>query len=128
KISREIHDGPAQMLANILLRSELISRAYQKGTTADAIEELKSVRSMIRTSLYEVRRIIYDLRPMALDDLGLVPTMKKYIMNTADYNNIDIEFITIGKKKRLHQKYEIALFRLMQESLQNAIKHAEASF
>lgn len=128
KISREIHDGPAQMLANILLRSELINKAYQKGNTDDAINELKSVRSMIKTSLHEVRRIIYDLRPMALDDLGLVPTMKKYIRSTAEYNQMDIEFITIGKNERLHQKYEIALFRLMQESLQNAINHAEASF
>src|SRR5699024_6363395 len=127
KISREIHDGPAQMLANILLRSELVDRTFRDGTVNEALSEIKSVRKMIRSSLYEVRRIIYDLRPMALDDLGLIPTIKKYTSTVADYNDIEIEFTTIGQEKRLHQEYEIAFFRLMQEALQNAVKHAEAS-
>src|SRR5699024_5330094 len=84
KISREIHDGPAQMLANILLRSELVDRTFRDGTVNEALSEIKSVRKMIRSSLYEVRRIIYDLRPMALDDLGLIPTIKKYTSTVAD--------------------------------------------
>ncbi|HLR62363.1 MAG TPA: sensor histidine kinase [Lentibacillus sp.] len=127
KISREIHDGPAQMLANILLRSELVDRTFREGSADEALCEIRSVRKMIRSSLYEVRRIIYDLRPMALDDLGLIPTMKKYAATVADYNDIEIDFTTPGLEKRLEQKYEIAFFRLMQEALQNAIKHAEAS-
>ena len=127
KISREIHDGPAQSLANILLRSELIERMYLKGEVSKAMDEMKSIRGMIRSSLVEVRRIIYDLRPMALDDLGLVPTIKKYISTTSEYNNIKIDFVIVGTEKRLNSKYEIAFFRLMQEALQNAIKHAEAS-
>ncbi|SFA88078.1 two-component system, NarL family, sensor histidine kinase DegS [Lentibacillus halodurans] len=127
KISREIHDGPAQMLANILLRSELVDRTFREGTVDEAVCEIKSVRKMIRSSLYEVRRIIYDLRPMALDDLGLIPTIKKYVATVADYNDIDIEFTSVGKEERVNQKYEIAFFRLMQEALQNAVKHAEAS-
>ncbi|AXI10027.1 histidine kinase [Oceanobacillus zhaokaii] len=126
KISREIHDGPAQMLANILLRSELVERSYRQGAVEEALAEIRSVRKMIRSSLYEVRRIIYDLRPMALDDLGLVPTIKKYIANIADYNNMKIDFTVLGEETRLNQKYEVAFFRLVQESVQNAIKHAEA--
>lgn len=125
KLSREIHDGPAQMLANILLRSEIVERTMQEHSIEAAIAEIHSVREMIRSSLYEVRRIIYDLRPMALDDLGLIPTMRKYIDNLADYHQIDIEFIVLGEEKRLQQKYEVALFRLMQESVQNAVKHAQ---
>src|SRR5690625_2498098 len=128
RISREIHDGPAQMLANILLRSEIVDRAFREGGGEKASTEIKSVRKMIRSSLYEVRRIIYDLRPMALDDLGLVPTIKKYIATMRSYSEkTDIEFLSIGTEKRLYQKYEIALFRLVQEALQNAIRHAEAS-
>ncbi len=127
KISREIHDGPAQMLANILLRSEIVERTIRNGSMDEAISEIKSVRKMVRSSLYEVRRIIYDLRPMALDDLGLVPTMKKYVDSISDYNNIPTEFSIIGEEKRLNSKYEVAFFRLMQESIQNAIKHSEAS-
>ncbi|WP_077328064.1 sensor histidine kinase [Virgibacillus siamensis] len=127
KISREIHDGPAQMLANILLRSELVDRTFRNGTVDEALKEIRSVRKMIRSSLYEVRRIIYDLRPMALDDLGLVPTIKKYIATIGDYNDSEIAFSSVGEEKRLNQKYEIAFFRLVQESVQNAIKHADAT-
>ncbi|MFC4023864.1 sensor histidine kinase [Oceanobacillus longus] len=127
KISREIHDGPAQMLANILLRSELMERTVKSGSVDQAIAEIRSVREMVRSSLYEVRRIIYDLRPMALDDLGLVPTIKKYVDNISDYNKITIDFTVFGEERRLNQKYEIAFFRLMQESIQNAIKHSAAS-
>src|SRR5699024_3495025 len=127
KISREIHDGPAQMLANILLRSELVDRIFREGSTDDALKEIKSVRAMIRSSLYEVRRIIYDLRPMALDDLGLVPTIKKYLGTVEDDHGVKTEFITLGTEKRLSQKYEIAIFRLVQEGVQNTIKHAKAT-
>ncbi|QDP41289.1 sensor histidine kinase [Radiobacillus deserti] len=127
RLSREMHDGPAQMLANILLRSELIDRTFRERSPEEALEEIKDMRKMVRSSLYEVRRIIYDLRPMALDDLGLIPTMKKYLANMSEYNKIDIEFTTHGKERRFNSKYEVALFRLVQESVQNAIKHAEAS-
>ena len=127
RISREIHDGPAQMLANILLRSELIDRAIREQTIDQALDEIQSIRKMLKSSLREVRRIIYDLRPMALDDLGLIPTIKKYVANNAEYTNIDIEFISLGEEKRLEQEYEVTLFRVMQESLQNAIKHSDSS-
>ncbi|MGM8212543.1 sensor histidine kinase [Virgibacillus sp. W0430] len=127
KISREIHDGPAQMLANILLRSEIVDLAFREGSIEKALQEIQSVRKTIRSSLYEVRRIIYDLRPMALDDLGLIPTLKKYISTISEYHKMDIDFISLGEEKRLHQKYEVAFFRLVQESLQNAIKHAKAT-
>jgi len=127
RISREIHDGPAQMLANILLRSELVDRAVREQTVDQALKEIQSIRKMLRSSLREVRRIIYDLRPMALDDLGIVPTIRKYVTTTAEYTNLDIEFITLGDEKRLEQEYEVTLFRVMQESLQNAIKHSEGS-
>ncbi|GGA67117.1 sensor histidine kinase [Ornithinibacillus halotolerans] len=127
RISREIHDGPAQMLANILLRSELVDRTFREGSPEDALEEIRNVRKMVRSSLYEVRRIIYDLRPMALDDLGLIPTIKKYASTTSDYHNVNIEFTSMGELDRINQRYEIALFRLAQEAIQNAIKHAEAT-
>ncbi|MHA6252376.1 sensor histidine kinase [Oceanobacillus sp. CAU 1775] len=127
RLSREIHDGPAQMLANILLRSEIIERTLKEKSTEIAIEELRKTREMVRSSLYEVRRIIYDLRPMALDDLGLIPTIKKYIDNLSDFHKISIDFVVLGEDKRLQSKYEVALFRLLQESVQNAVKHADPS-
>ncbi|WP_332695425.1 sensor histidine kinase [Halalkalibacter lacteus] len=124
KLSREIHDGPAQTMANVLLRSELIERIYQEKGIEDALNEIRDLRKMVKSSLVEVRRIIYDLRPMALDDLGLIPTLAKYLKTFEERTQISIVFRHIGKETRLPQQFGIALFRLVQESVQNAYKHA----
>lgn len=127
RISREIHDGPAQLLANVLIRSDLAVKVHKEQGADQAFQEIRSLKEMIRGALYEVRRIIYDLRPMALDDLGLIPTLKKYLETMEDYHeNVKITFSHLGEEKRLSTKYEVALFRLIQESINNAIKHAEA--
>nr|WP_285806182.1 sensor histidine kinase [Rossellomorea marisflavi] len=128
RVSREIHDGPAQMMANVLIRSDLIERVFREKTTDDAIKEIRDLKRMVRSALYEVRRIIYDLRPMALDDLGLVPTLKKYLSTIEEYNDkTSIQFINMGLDIRLPPKFEVALFRMVQESVQNSLKHAEAT-
>lgn len=127
RISREIHDGPAQSLANILIRSEIVDLSFREGNIEQAIEEMNAIRENIRASLQEVRRIIYDLRPMALDDLGLFPTIKKHISTVSQHNDIEIELLVLGDEKRLPPNYEVAIFRLIQEALQNAIKHANAT-
>ena len=126
RLSREIHDGPAQMLANILIRSEIVDLAFREGDAEQALKEIKSIRGNIRTSLQEVRRIIYDLRPMALDDLGLFPTIRKHVATMSEYHNIMIDLKLLGDERRLDPAYEVAIFRLVQEALQNAIKHAQA--
>lgn len=127
KISREIHDGPAQMLANVLIRADIVDKTYRERSPEEALVEIKSMRQMVRQSLYEVRRIIYDLRPMALDDLGLVPTMRKYLQTLSEYHELEIQFQEQSNQERLEEKYEVAIFRLTQEAVQNAIKHAEAT-
>ncbi|MED3913828.1 sensor histidine kinase [Priestia megaterium] len=129
RLSREIHDGLAQMLANVMMRSELIDRIYRERSAKEAMEEIRDLRKMVRSALYEVRRIIYDLRPMALDDLGLIPTLRKYLDTIEDYNEGKprITFISIGQEKRTASKLEVALFRLVQEAVTNALKHADAT-
>lgn len=127
RLSREIHDGPAQMMANVMMRSDLIERIYRERGGDEALGEIRSLKKMVRNALYEVRRIIYDLRPMALDDLGLVPTLKKYLQTIEEYHkDTKIQFINIGEDRRLSSNYEVALFRLIQESVQNALKHAKS--
>ncbi|MBM4760881.1 sensor histidine kinase [Bacillus sp. B15-48] len=128
RLSREIHDGPAQMLANVMMRSDLIEKIHKERSGEEAMTEIRNLKVMVRSALYEVRRIIYDLRPMALDDLGLVPTLRKYLQTIEDYHKTTkIIFSNIGMDNRLPAKYEVALFRLIQESVQNAFKHAEAN-
>ena len=129
RVSREIHDGPAQMLANVMMRSELIERIFRDRGTEDGFQEIKNLRQNVRNALYEVRRIIYDLRPMALDDLGLIPTLRKYLYTTEEYNGkVKIHFQCIGdtENKRLAPQFEVALFRLAQEAVTNALKHSES--
>ncbi|WP_042462498.1 sensor histidine kinase [Neobacillus dielmonensis] len=127
RLSREIHDGPAQMLANVIVRSDLVERVFREKGPEEGFSEISSFKKMVRAALYEVRRIIYDLRPMALDDLGLVPTLRKYLQTIEEYHNqSEIIFINSGLECRLPAKYEVALFRLIQESVQNALKHAKA--
>lgn len=128
RLSREIHDGPAQMMANVLLRSDLIERTYREKGAEPAFREISSLKEMVRHALTEVRRIIYDLRPMALDDLGLVPTLRKYLETTEEYNpETSISFDSHGTERRLPSSYETSIFRLVQESVSNAIRHGKAT-
>jgi two-component system sensor histidine kinase DegS len=126
RLSREIHDGPAQMLANVLLRTDLINITYEQRGGDEAMKEIIELKDMVRNALSEVRRIIYDLRPMALDDLGLVPTLRKYLSTIEEYNPTSIiNFQSYGEEQRLHTNFEVAIFRLIQESLTNGLKHGK---
>lgn len=128
KLSREIHDGPAQMMANVLMRTDLIERTYREKGVEAAMKEIVDLKSTVREALSEVRRIIYDLRPMALDDLGIVPTLKKYLLTLMEYNKgVDINFQSYNNEIRLPSKYEVAIFRLVQECVNNSLKHAKPS-
>lgn len=127
RLSREIHDGPAQMMANVMLRSDLIEKIFRERGADEAMTEIRNLKKMVRDALYEVRHIIYDLRPMALDDLGLIPALRKYMQTTEEYFNTSrIRLVCFGEERRLPAKYEVSFFRLIQESVQNAMKHAEA--
>ena len=128
RLSREIHDGPAQLMANVSLRAGYIEQIHAKDPTFNLAKELKELKELTRDALKEVRHIIFDLRPMALDDLGLVPTLEKYLSKTQKhYQKTEIHYTNFGKPSRLESNYEAALFRLVQESVANALKHANAT-
>ena len=128
RLSREIHDGPAQLMANVSLRAGYIEQIHAKDPTFNLAKELKELKELTRDALKEVRHIIYDLRPMVLDDLGLVPTLEKYLSKTQEYcQKTMIHYTNIGEPSRLESSYEAALFRLVQESVANGLKHAKAT-
>jgi len=124
KIARELHDGPAQSLANIVMRLSLIERLWEQDQEW-VKREISALTSMVRDNITEVRRVIFDLRPMALDDLGLVPAMRRYLADYRDKHGLDVHFLFFGEERRLPLPVEVALFRLTQEALSNVRKHAE---
>lgn len=124
RISREIHDGPAQLLANLVLRTEIVERMITKQDFKMVQDEIIDLKGQVRSSLEEMRKVIFNLRPMALDDLGLIPTLRKYVHDFEEKTKIRTTFETRGKEHRMTSPMEAAIFRLVQEALNNAAKHA----
>lgn len=125
RVAREIHDGPAQAMANIVMRAEVCERMLLIKPDKVA-EELQELKRLIRLSLQDLRKVIFDLRPMALDDLGVVPTLKRYLADFQEENKINTEFVFRGQEQRLTSSLEVAIFRTVQEALTNIVKHAAA--
>jgi two-component system sensor histidine kinase DegS len=127
RISREIHDGPAQAMANIAIRSELLERIALKNMD-NFKTEVKEFKEIVRSSITEIRSIIHNLRPMALDDLGFLPAVEQYIEIYKEKTGLNIALVICDTyKKRIESSLEIALYRTVQESLTNIKKHAEAT-
>ena len=123
RVARDIHDGPAQTLANIVLRLEIAEKLLEIDQRR-VKQELNDLKNLVRSNLQDIRRIIFDLRPMALDDLGLVPALAKYFDNFQASHGIKVNFKVNGREKRLLPSLEIAVFRLIQEGMTNVAKHS----
>jgi len=128
RIAREIHDGLAQSLANVILRTEIAERLV--GTEQDDLVKMEIVdlKGQVRSSLEEVRKMIFNLRPMALDDLGLIPALRKFSQDFEEKYRIRTKFVLHGKETRLPSALEVAVYRFVQEAFTNVQKHAQASF
>lgn len=127
RIARDMHDGPAQAMSNVVLKAEICEKMAEIDM-AKAIIELKSLKDVVRSCLKDVRRVIYDLRPMSIDDLGLKPTLQKYIESYSQQNAIRIELKIMGEDSRIKDKNIIlTIFRVVQECLNNIRKHAHAT-
>ncbi|MEB3102333.1 sensor histidine kinase [Ferviditalea candida] len=128
RIAREIHDGVAQSLANVVLRAEIAERMIDKREFDVVKEEINDLKGQVRSGLEEIRKIMFNLRPMALDDLGLIPTLRKYTQDFEEKTKIRTRFDMIGTEKRLPSAMEVAIYRLVQEAFSNAAKHSKATF
>lgn len=126
RVSREIHDGPAQAMANIVFRAEVCERLVDVDMVR-AKKELVDLREQVRLCLKETRKIIFDLRPMTLDDLGLIPTVKRFLDSAKERSGIIPAVRVLGEERRLDSYVEVGLFRTIQEAVNNVEKHAQAS-
>jgi len=125
RIARQVHDGPAQAMANVVLQSEISERLFGVDPNRSRTE-LAALRTMVNKTLQELRGFIFELRPMILDDLGLVPTMRRYVQTLIDKHGAKIDFSSTGRDRRLPSDDEVAIFRLIQDSLVERIEKASA--
>jgi len=126
RVARDIHDGPAQMMSNVVLKAEICERLIDADPDK-ARMELQNLKKIMRDSLQDVRKIIYNLRPMSLDDLGLVPTLQRYVLTFQEETGISVSFITKGSQPELKPVISLTVFRIVQEALNNVVKHAKAN-
>lgn len=125
RIARQVHDGPAQAMANVALQSEIGERLFAVDPQRSRAE-LASLRETVNRTLQELRGFIFELRPMILDDLGLVPTLRRYFQTLMDKHGITLELTSSGRDRRLPADDEVAVFRLIQDSLSERIERAGA--
>lgn len=126
RVAREIHDGPAQLMSNVVLKAEICERMIDVDLEK-AREELRNLKKIVRNSLQDVRKIIYNLRPMSLDDLGLVPTLQRYVLTYQEESGIAVSFQTRGVDNEIKPVISLTVFRIVQEALNNVTKHARAN-
>jgi two-component system sensor histidine kinase DegS len=126
RLSRAMHDGPAQSMTNFILQSEICQRLFETDA-ARARTELVALKGAATDTFQQIRDFIFELRPMMLDDLGLVPTVRRYAERFREKHGLAIEVSIVGKDRRLEPHVEITVFRIVQELLNNVRDHAQAS-
>ena len=126
RLARQIHDGPAQSLTNFILQAEICQRLFDRNPER-AAEELANLKETASITFQKVRDFIFDLRPMMLDDLGVVPTVRRYVNSFKEKNDIEANLEIIGEERRLENHREVMLFRSVQELMGHARDHASAT-
>jgi two-component system sensor histidine kinase DegS len=126
RLSRQMHDGPAQAMSNFILQTEIAMRLLDSDP-AKAKDELASLKGSALGTFQKLRNFIFDLRPMMLDDLGLAPTLRKYVEAFKEQTGMDISLSVTGTERRLETYLEVMIFRAVQELLGNAARHSQAA-
>jgi two-component system sensor histidine kinase DegS len=115
-IARAMHDGPAQSLTNIVLQAQIVERLLDRDPAA-ARAEVHELTAMVQRTLEATKTFIFDVRPMVLDDLGLVPTLRRVARDRSRRAGVPVEFESIGSDRRLPMELESAIFRVADESV-----------
>ncbi len=130
-LAREIHDDLGQVLVAIKFDLGMLGVKYKKFIREEAVEEFskqfKRLENYVNNSIKSARRIMTDLRPELLDMVGLVEAFKEYVAAFNERQTIKCEFINHTKGVDLPPEKAVALFRILQESLNNASKYSEAT-
>lgn len=116
EIARQMHDGPAQSLTNIVLQAQIVDRLMTKAPDK-AAAEVQQLIAMVQRTLDATKTFIFDVRPMVLDDLGLVPTLRRASRDRGGRVGVAIDFESVGVDRRLSGELESGLFRMLDDAL-----------
>jgi two-component system sensor histidine kinase DegS len=125
-LSSKMHDGPAQALSNFILQVEIAQRLFDMDLD-QARDELDELKATANATFTKVRDFIFELRPMMLDDLGLIPTLRHYFEAFKEQSELEVHFTASGTERRLDGYLEILIFRAVQELVSNAARHSSAN-
>jgi two-component system sensor histidine kinase DegS len=114
RLARALHDGPAQSLTNFILQAEICQRLFDRNPDR-AAEELNNLKSNASKTFQKVRDFIFDLRPMMLGDLGVAPTVRRYVESFREKNDIEVKLNLQGEERRLETYREVMVFRGLQD-------------
>jgi signal transduction histidine kinase len=123
RLRRDLHDGLGASLASISLQMDTL--IYQN--QVDAKERLIELQGNLRAAIGDIRQLVYNLRPPALDELGLIFALKEMIYQFAD-SSVKVLIETPDEDLQLHAAIEVASYRIVQEAVTNAVKHSNGSF
>ena len=125
RLAREVHDGPAQILSNVALQLEYISKLATRDP-ARAKDEMETIQKDLRLAVDEVRRFMYDLRPPALAQQGVGAAVESHCQRLAHRFGMEIS-VDWKSSAVLPPSHDTAVFRIVQEALQNVVKHAQST-
>jgi two-component system, NarL family, sensor histidine kinase DegS len=114
RMARAMHDGPAQSLTNFILQTDICQRLFDRNPDR-AAEELNNLKATASKTFQKVREFIFDLRPMMLDDLGVAPTVRRYVESYGDKSDIEVNLDILGDERRLENYLEVMIFRAIQD-------------
>jgi len=126
RLAADLHDGIIQSLIAIWYRLQRITPTAEVDPQK-WYSEIADLTNVLSEQIQDIRRILYDLRPMILDNYGLIPAVESYVHNLQEKQNLPVELFIDGKDARLPSKIEVTLFRILQEALTNVMKHANAT-
>ena len=126
RLARQMHDGPAQRLTNLILQAEICERLFESDPNQARLE-LSNLKKAVTSTFQRTRDFIVTLRPMMLDDLGLLATLRRYVESFEKSTSISATLNSTGQERRYPPYYEITAFRVIQEALNNVQRHAHAS-
>ena len=127
RVSVDIHDGAAQWLVSALYRIQACDRILDRADVSQSRMELSEIKGVIDQSIKELRRVIYDLQPPALGELGLLGVLRQNVHNFERETGIACSFQVEGTPVTVPPLYDLALYRIAQEALANARKHSQAT-